>query len=73
MLKNKLKDLQKINPNLKDNINNNIKYQGIKKLTNIDNAKIQEKIQKKKFPELKLTKIKTIQDSESEMNIEEKV
>ena len=66
MLKNKLKDLQKINPNLKDNINNNIKYQGIKKLTNIDNAKIQEKIQKKKFPELKLTKIKTIQDSESE-------
>jgi len=65
-LKNKLKDLQKINPNLKDNINNNIKYQGIKKLTNIDNAKIQEKIQKKKFPELKLTKIKTIQDSESE-------
>ena len=66
MLKNKLKDFQKINPNLKDNINNNIKYQGIKKLTNIDNAKIQEKIQKKKFPELKLTKIKTIQDSESE-------
>ena len=66
MLKNKLKDLQKINPNLKDNINNNIKYQGIKKLTNIDNAKIQEKIQKKKFPELKLKKIKTIQDSESE-------
>ena len=27
MLKNKLKDFQKINPNLKDNLTNNIKYQ----------------------------------------------
>ena len=47
MIKNKLKDLQKINPNLKDNITNNIKYQGIKKMVNIDNMKIPEKIQKK--------------------------
>ena len=43
MLKNKL---QKITPNLKDNITNNIKYQGMKKMTN-DNMKTQEKAQKK--------------------------
>ena len=42
MLKNKLKDFQKINPNLKDNLSNNIKYQSIKKIGNIDNAKIPE-------------------------------
>ena len=61
MIKNKLKDLQKINPNLKDNITNNIKYQGIKKMVNIDNMKIPEKI-KKNLPELKLTKIKNRPD-----------
>ena len=66
MLKNKLKDLQKITPNLKDNITNNIKYQGIKKISNIDNMKTQEKIQKKNLPELKLAKIKTKPDSDSE-------
>ena len=66
MFKNKLKDIQKINPNIKDNITNNIKYQGNKKIANIDNKKIQEKIQKKNLPELKLTKIKTRPDTESE-------
>ena len=66
MLKNKFKDLQKINPNLKDNITNNIKYQGIKKMTNVDNMKIPEKISKKNLPELKLTKLKTRPDTESE-------
>ena len=67
MIKNKLKDLQKINPNLKDNITNNIKYQGIKKMVNIDNMKIPEKIQKKNLPELKLTKLKTRPDTEAEI------
>ena len=66
MLKNKLKDLQKITPSLKDNITNNIKYQGIKKISNIDNMKTQEKIQKKNLPELKLAKIKTKPDSDPE-------
>ena len=66
MIKNKFKDLQKINSNIKDNITNNIKYQGIKKMNNIDNMKIPEKIQKKKnLPEL-LTKLKARQDSESD-------
>ena len=66
MLKNKLKDLQRISPKLKDNITTNIKYQGIKKMTNnIDNMKIPEKI-KKNLPELKLTKIKNRPDTESE-------
>ena len=59
MLKNKLKDFQKINPNLKDNITNNIKYQAIKKIGNIDNAKIPEKVPKKNLPELKLMKLKS--------------
>ena len=59
MLKNKLKDFQKINPNLKDNISNNIKYQTIKKIGSIDNTKIQEKNQKKNLPELKLIKFKS--------------
>ena len=59
MLKNKLKDFQKINPNLKDNISNNIKYQTIKKIGSIDNTKIQEKNQKKNLPELKLMKLKS--------------
>ena len=63
MLKNKL---QKITPNLKDNITNNIKYQGIKKIANIDNMKTQEKIPKKNLPEIKLTKIKAKPDSDSE-------
>ena len=63
MLKNKL---QKITPSLKDNIANNIKYQGMKKITNTDNMKTQEKIQKKNLPEIKLAKIKTKSDSESE-------
>ena len=62
MLKNKL---QKITPNLKDNITNNIKYQGMKKMTN-DNMKTQEKTQKKNLPEIKLAKIKTKPDSDSE-------
>ena len=66
MLKNTLKDLQRINPNLKDNISNNIKYKGIKKMTNIDNMKMPEKTTKKNLPELKLTKIKTRPDSESD-------
>ena len=66
MLKNKLKDLQRISPNLKDTITNNNKYQGIKKMTNIDNMKIPEKLQKKNLPELKLAKIKNRPDSESE-------
>jgi len=66
MLKNKLKDLQKITPSLKDNLTNNIKFQGIKKIANIDNMKTQEKIQKKNLPELKLAKIKAKQDSDSE-------
>ena len=66
MLKNKFKDLQKLNPNLKDNIANNIKYQGIKKMANVDNMKIPEKIQKKNLPELKLTKLKTRPDTETE-------
>ena len=66
MLKHKFKDLQKLNPNLKDNITNNIKYQGIKKITNVDNMKIPEKISKKNLPELKLTKLKTRPDTESE-------
>ena len=66
MFKNKLKDLQKINPNLKDNKTNNIKYQGIKKMTNIDNMKMQEKIPKKNLPELKLTKLKARPDTEAE-------
>ena len=59
MLKNKLKDFQKINPNLKDNLTNNIKYQTIKKIGNIDNAKIPEKVPKKNLPELKLMKLKS--------------
>jgi len=59
MLKNKLKDFQKINPNLKDNLTNNIKYQTIKKIVNIDNAKIPEKVPKKNLPELKLMKLKS--------------
>ena len=63
MLKNKL---QKITPNLKDNITNNIKHQGMKKMANIDNMKTQEKIQKKNLPEIKLAKIKTKPDSDSE-------
>ena len=58
MLKNKLKDFQKINPNLKDNMTHNVKYQTIKKMTNFDNAKIPEKIPKKNLPELKLIKLK---------------
>ena len=66
MIKNKLKDLQRITPNLKDNITNNNKYQGIKIMTNIDNMKIPEKVQKKNLPELKLAKIKNRPDSESE-------
>lgn len=66
MMKNKFKDLQKINSNIKDNITNNIKYQGIKKMTNIEGIKIAEKIQKKNLPELKLTKLKTRPESESE-------
>ena len=59
MLKNKLKDFQKINPNLKDNLTNNIKYQTIKKIGNIDSAKIPEKVPKKNLPELKLMKLKS--------------
>ena len=59
MLKSKLKDFQKINPNLKDNLTNNIKYQTIKKIGNIDNAKIPEKVPKKNLPELKLMKLKS--------------
>ena len=59
MLKNKLKDFQKINPNLKDNLTNNIKYQTIKKIGNIDNAKMPEKVPKKNLPELKLMKLKS--------------
>ena len=59
MLKNKLKDLQKINQNLKDNLTNNIKYQTIKKIGNIDNAKMPEKVPKKNLPELKLMKLKS--------------
>ena len=66
MIKNKFKDLQKLNSNIKDNLTNNIKYQGIKKLNNIDNMKMPEKIQKKNLPELKLAKLKTRQDSESD-------
>ena len=66
MLKNKFKDLQKINSNIKDNLSNNMKYQGIKKMNNIDNMKIPEKIPKKNLPELKLTKLKTRPDSESD-------
>ena len=58
MLKNKLKDFQKINPNLKDNLSNNIKYQSIKKIGNIDNAKIPEKVPKKKFTRIKINEIK---------------
>ena len=58
MLKNKLKDFQKINPNLKDNLTNNIKYQTIKKIGNLDNTKIQEKVQKKKFSRIKIIKNK---------------
>ena len=56
MLKPKLKDFQKINSNLKDNLTSNIKYQPLKKNTNVDNTKIQEKIPKKNLPELKLMK-----------------
>ena len=63
MLKNKL---QKITPNIKDNITNNKKYQGIKIKTNSDNMKTQEKDQKKNLPEIKLAKIKTKPDSDSE-------
>ena len=66
MLKNKLKEFQKINPNLKDNITHNIKYQTIKKMTNFDNAKIPEKLQKKNLPELKLIKLKSRLDYDSE-------
>ena len=66
MLKNKYKDLQKINSNIKDNINNNIKFQGMKKMSNIEGIKIAEKMQKKNLPELKLTKLKTRPESESE-------
>ena len=66
MLKNKLKEFQKINPNLKDNITHNIKYQTIKKMTNFDNAKIPEKHQKKNLPELKLIKLKSRLDYDSE-------
>ena len=47
MLKNKYKDLQKINSNIKDNINNNMKFQGMKKISNIEGIKIPEKMQKK--------------------------
>ena len=53
MLKSKLKDFQKINSNLKDNLTSNIKYQPLKKITNVDNTKIQEKIPKKKFTGIK--------------------
>ena len=66
MLKNKLKEFQKINPNLKDNITHNIKYQTIKKMTNFDNEKIPEKLQKKNLPELKLIKLKSRLDYDSE-------
>ena len=66
MLKNKLKDFQKINPNLKDNMTHNVKYQTIKKMTNFDNAKIPEKIPKKNLPELKLIKLKSRLDYDSE-------
>ena len=66
MLKNKLKDLQKLNSGLKESLVNNIKYKGIKKLSNGDNMKIAEKIPKKNLPELKLTKLKSRPDSESE-------
>ena len=66
MLKNKLKEFQKINPNLKDNITHNIKYKTIKKMTNFDNAKIPEKLQKKNLPELKLIKLKSRLDYDSE-------
>ena len=66
MLKNKYKDLQKINSNIKDNINNNIKFQGMKKMSNIEGIKIAEKMQKKNLPELKLTKLKTRPESESD-------
>ena len=66
MLKNKYKDLQKINSNVKDNINNNIKFQGMKKMSNIEGIKIAEKMQKKNLPELKLTKLKTRPESESD-------
>ena len=66
MLKNKLKDYQKINPNLKDNMTHNIKYQTIKKMTNFDNVKIQEKVPKKNFPELKLIKLKSRLDNDTE-------
>ena len=66
MLKNKYKDLQKINSNIKDNINNNIKFQGMKKISNIEGIKIPEKMQKKNLPELKLAKLKTRPESESE-------
>ena len=66
MLKNKLKDFQKINPNLKDNLTNNIKYQTIKKIGNIDNAKIPEKVPKKNLPELKLMKLKSRLENDTE-------
>ena len=66
MLKNKLKDIQKINPNIKDNITHNIKYQTIKKMTNFDNTKIPEKLPKKNLPELKLIKLKSRLDYDSE-------
>ena len=66
MLKNKLKEFQKINPNLKDNITHNIKYQTIKKMTNFDNTKIPEKLPKKNLPELKLIKLKSRLDYDSE-------
>ena len=66
MIKNKLKDFQKINPNLKDNLTHNIKFQTIKKMTNFDNAKIPEKAPKKNLPELKLMKIKSRLDYDTE-------
>ena len=66
MLKNKLKDFQKINPNLKENLTHNIKYQTIKKMTNFDNTKMPEKVPKKNLPELKLIKLKSRLEYDSE-------
>ena len=53
-----MKEFQNMNPILKDNFFNN-KYSQNRKTIKYENIKFLEKMPKKNFPELKLTKIKT--------------
>ena len=57
MIKNQVEDLNKISPKAREKFNI-IKNEKDKKLLNIDNIKISDKIIQKNFPELKLTNLK---------------